>query len=177
MCCIVKQWCQANVRVYDMGWDNYCRMVSFYCISFKVWHVAGTFDSSGYGVSPPEGQWPINCGYLVACIFPGLFYLCFHVLCHHGMARPQVRGDDLYIWRVTANLLSSRGQPTRGSQAWELSVGLTTHRKKKSILLHDRAWKYYLDKRPELRKMDLRFRTRNIRSLYCVDSLVTVAWS
>jgi hypothetical protein len=33
----------------------------------------------------------------------------------------------------------------------------------------------YLDKRPKLRKMDMRFGTWNVRSLYSVGSLMTVA--
>jgi hypothetical protein len=36
--------------------------------------------------------------------------------CHHGKASLQVAdgGDDLQIYRVAANSLNNRGQPTRG---------------------------------------------------------------
>jgi hypothetical protein len=84
--------------------------------------------------------------------------------CHHATVRPQVAGggDDIQIRRVAANILiSSRGQPTRGDlPAWWLGVRLTTHSKNNNFVT-----KYYtaldladyLDKRPKLMKVYVRF--------------------
>jgi hypothetical protein len=65
---------------------------------------------------------------------------------HHGMARPHVAdgGDGLKIWRVAA---------------WELGVGLTTHRKKINLLTkihkYHQTWTDSLDKQPKRKKMDM----------------------
>jgi hypothetical protein len=69
------------------------------------------------------------------------------VLCHHGMARPQVAdgGNGLQIWRVAANIFNkqSRTADKRWSSNFSgLGVGLTTpHRKKLSCYENSQeAW-------------------------------------
>jgi hypothetical protein len=52
-------------------------------------------------------------------LIPKLTGVNYHVRwvpCHHSMARPQVvvGGDALQFCRVAANILGSRGHPTRG---------------------------------------------------------------
>jgi hypothetical protein len=69
---------------------------------------------------------------------------------------------------------------TRGSPpAWGLGVGLTTlHHKNKLVtknLTVPRTWTDYLDKRPKLRNMNMRFGTWNVRSLYRAGSLMRVS--
>jgi hypothetical protein len=46
--------------------------------------------------------------------------------CHHGIEHLQVMDgeDDLQIWRIATNILSSSGEPTRGGPLrWTLSGG------------------------------------------------------
>jgi hypothetical protein len=47
------------------------------------------------------------------------------VLCHHGMARPQVAdgGDGLQIWRVAANLLNKQSRAADKGCSSILGVG------------------------------------------------------
>jgi hypothetical protein len=57
-------------------------------------------------------------------------------------------------------------------------VGLTTsHRKKNKLVTkcHEgpRTWTNSLDKRPELKKMDMRFGTWNVRRVHRAGSLMT----
>jgi hypothetical protein len=80
------------------------------------------------------------------------------------MACPRVAGggEGLWIWRVDANILNSRGQPTRGGHAaWGLGGVPTAHRKKKACfeMLH-RASNLSGHKQ---QKMDMKFGTWNIR--------------
>jgi hypothetical protein len=41
--------------------------------------------------------------------------------------------------------------------------------------MSERTWVYSLDKRPKLKKMDKRFWTWHVRSMYRAGSLITVA--
>jgi hypothetical protein len=66
-----------------------------------------------------------------------------------------------------------------GPIAWGLGVGLTTPHCKKISLLQNvtqgrRPGWILLHKQPKLRKMDMRFGTWNVRSMYRAGSLVTV---
>jgi hypothetical protein len=76
--------------------------------------------------------------------------------------------------------ISSRGQPTRGGPpAWGLGGGVTTpHRKKKKHVTKchrgPRNWTDTLE-RPKAKKMDMRFGTWNVRSLYRPGSLKPVS--
>jgi hypothetical protein len=57
-------------------------------------------------------------------------------------------------------------------------VGLTAHLKNKLVTkCHEGPWTYtdFLDKRPKRKKMDVRFGTWNVRSLYRAGSPRTVA--
>jgi hypothetical protein len=58
-------------------------------------------------------------------------------------------------------------------------VGLTAPHCKNKLVMKchkgPRTWTNYLDKRPKLKKMDMRFGMWNVRSLYRAGSLVTVA--
>jgi hypothetical protein len=85
------------------------------------------------------------------------------------MARPEVAdgGDDLQIWREAANILNKKSR--RADKGWSASLGLVT-----KILKKPRTWKDSLDKRPKRKKMDMRFGTWNVRSLYRAGSLRTV---
>jgi hypothetical protein len=56
-------------------------------------------------------------------------------------------------------------------------VVLTSHRKNKIVTKlqnEPRTWTDSLDKRPELRNMDMRIGTWNVRGFYRAGSLVTV---
>jgi hypothetical protein len=62
-------------------------------------------------------------------------FISLWVLCHHGVARPQVAdgGNGLQIWRVAANILNKQSRTVdKGlSSSLGLGVGLRTpHRKK-----------------------------------------------
>jgi hypothetical protein len=75
--------------------------------------------------------------------------------------------------------MSSCGQPTRGdSPDWGLGVGLTTPHLRNKLVTKchkgPQSWADSLDKRTELRKIDVRFGTWNIRSLYRAVSLMKV---
>jgi hypothetical protein len=87
------------------------------------------------------------------------------------MARPQVvdGGDSLQILQVY--LISSRRQPTRdGPPAWGLGVGLPTLTIKNKLVtkIHKKLQTCTdsFDKRPKRKKMDMRFGTWNVRSMY-----------
>jgi hypothetical protein len=89
----------------------------------------------------------------------------FHVKwvhCHHGMARPRVadRGDCLQIWRVAANILNK--QSRRADSGWSSSYGVD--------YAQPRNRTDYLAQTKH-RKMDLKFVTWNVRSLYRSGSL------
>jgi hypothetical protein len=66
-----------------------------------------------------------------------------------------------------------------GPPAWRLAVGLTIPHLKNKLVTKchkgPRTWRDFMDKRPTLKKLDMRFGTWNIRSLYRADSLMTVA--
>jgi hypothetical protein len=102
------------------------------------------------------------------------------VHCHHGMARPRVsdRGDGLQIWRVAANILNKQTADSGGLPAWGLGGALTTLPRTTQYLLrittHSLRTRHYLAQ-PKHWKMDMRFGTWNIRSLYRSGSLKTVA--
>jgi hypothetical protein len=51
------------------------------------------------------------------------FYVSW-VLCHHGMARPQVAdgGDGLQVWRVAANILNK--QSRTADKRWSSILGV-----------------------------------------------------
>jgi hypothetical protein len=100
------------------------------------------------------------------------------------MARPQVvdGGDGLQIWRVAASILNKRSRTA--DNEWSSSLGVRLWASKtppvKNKLVTKchkgpQTLKYSLDKRPKLRKMDMRFGTWNVRSMYRAGSLVTVA--
>jgi hypothetical protein len=88
------------------------------------------------------------------------------------MARSEVAdgGDALQIWRVAANILNkqSRTADKEWSSSWVLGVWLTTpHRTNKLVMkFHEGPWTDSFDKRIKLQKMDMKFCTRNVRSLY-----------
>jgi hypothetical protein len=46
------------------------------------------------------------------------------LVCHHGMARPQVAdgGDGLQMWRVSANILNK--QPQTAGKWWSSTLGI-----------------------------------------------------
>jgi hypothetical protein len=88
LCCEVRLYRPMHVCTI---WDgaivgSWVHSVGFFS---KVWHVAVTFD---YGVSPSEGQWPMNSVHPVACLwFPsGLINRCLRVPCLHCRARPPI---------------------------------------------------------------------------------------
>jgi hypothetical protein len=96
------------------------------------------------------------------------------------MARPRIAGvgDSLQIWRVTANILNK--QSRKADKGWSSSLGVelrvtSPHRKMQLVM------KYYTEaladclERPRKRKMDMRFGTWNVRSLWRVGSLKTLA--
>jgi hypothetical protein len=57
-------------------------------------------------------------------VFLNIHCFCY-VECHHGMARPQVAdgGDDLQIWRVSANILNKQSQTADKRWYFRLGVG------------------------------------------------------
>jgi hypothetical protein len=104
------------------------------------------------------------------------------VHCHHGMERPRVsdRGDGLQIWRVAANMLNKQSQTADGGGSSSLGLGgaLTTLPRKTQYLLrittHSLRTRHYLAQ-PKHWKMNRRFGTWNVRSLYRSGSLKMVA--
>jgi hypothetical protein len=99
------------------------------------------------------------------------------------MARPHLAdgGDGLQIWRVAVHILKKQSRTV--DKGWppslRLGVGLTTPNLKNKLVTKchkgPQTWTDSLDKQPKLRKMDTRFRTWNVRSLYRAGSLVTAA--
>jgi hypothetical protein len=99
------------------------------------------------------------------------------------MARPQDvdGGDNLQIWRVAANTLNmlsptaETGWPSnlgvgRGARNWDSNNKLVTKCHKGPRTCTD-----FLDKRPKPKKMNMKFETWNVRSLYRAGSLRAVA--
>jgi len=92
----------------------------------------------------------------------------------HGSLSPRLgatsgRGDVLHIWRVAANILNnhSRTADKGGPTAWGLDVGLIDpHFKKQFVTNVTQGFGNGLCERPRRRKMVMRSRTWNIRSLY-----------
>ena len=85
-------------------------------------------------------------------------------------------GVGLKIWRLAANILNKQsGQPTRsGPPAWGFGVTLTTsHCKNKGVQKRHTGPPNWTDnlERPWQRKMDMRFGTWNVRSLYRAGAL------
>jgi hypothetical protein len=101
------------------------------------------------------------------------------VHCHHKMASPRVadRGDGLQIWRVAANILNK--QSSTADSGWSSRLGdgrgLTTLPRKTDYHAQHRNRTDYLAQ-PKHRKVDLRFGTWNVRSLYKSGSLGRLAW-
>jgi hypothetical protein len=96
------------------------------------------------------------------------------------MARPQVadRGDGLQIWRVATSILNK--QLRTAGRGWTSSLGvggLTTHHRKiicvAKYLQGSRKWTDSLA-RHKHQKMDMRFGTWDVGSLYRAGSLKTV---
>jgi hypothetical protein len=100
-----------------------------------------------------------------------------------GTARHRVAdiGDGLQIWRVAANILNK--QSRTADRGWPSSFGVGRGANNPSLLKPICVAKYlqghrkWMDSmaRPKHRKMDMRFGTWNIMSLYRADSLKTVA--
>jgi hypothetical protein len=79
------------------------------------------------------------------------------------MGRPQAADGrhGLQIWRVAPNILNK--QSRTADLGWL------------AMKCHKGTWTDYLDKRPKLRKMGLRFGTWNVRSLYRAGLLMADA--
>jgi hypothetical protein len=101
------------------------------------------------------------------------------VPCHHGMARPQFVDywEGPQIWRAAANILNKQLRLARkGWTSWlGLGAELTTAHRKNKLVTKDhkkpQTWTDSLDKRPKRNKMDMRFCTWNVRSMYRAASL------
>jgi hypothetical protein len=79
-------------------------------------------------------------------------------------------------------LNKQRGQPTRGGPpAWGFGAGLTTSYRKNKLITKcykgPRTWTDSLGKWPKLQKMNMRFGTWKVRSLYRAGSIMTIAKS
>jgi hypothetical protein len=88
------------------------------------------------------------------------------------MARPQVTdgGDGLQVWSVAANILNK--QSRRAEKGWSSRLGVgrganncSLYKNKLVTKNHKkpRTWTDSVDKRPERKKMDVRFGTWNVR--------------
>jgi len=96
--------------------------------------------------------------------------------CHHGMALPRVAdvGDGVQIWRVAVK------QSRTANKEWSSSLG--SGRGATTPLQNQLLMKCYTDRqtwtcsleRPRQRKMDMKFVTWDVRSLYRESSLETV---
>jgi hypothetical protein len=99
----------------------------------------------------------------------------------HGASSGRGWGNGLQLWRLAANILNKQPRTDNkgGPPVWGLGVGLTTlHHKNKLVtknLTEPRTWTDSLDTRRKLQNRDMRFGTRNVRSLYRVGSLMTVS--
>jgi hypothetical protein len=109
---------------------------------------------------------------------------CGHVMwvpCHHGMVHPQVAdGHGPHIWRVAANILNkqSRIADKGWSSSFGVRVGLTISNRKIYAcykMPQKPSCLDYLDKRPTSRKVNMIFRTWNVRRLYRAGSIGRVA--
>jgi hypothetical protein len=99
------------------------------------------------------------------------------------MARPQVtdRGDGRQIWRVAANMLNK--QSGTAEKDWSSNLGVEHWAKnatvKNKLVTKDhkkpRTWTDSLETRAKRKKMNMRFGTWNVRSMYRADSLRAVA--
>jgi ABC-type proline/glycine betaine transport system substrate-binding protein len=99
------------------------------------------------------------------------------------MARPQVtnRGDGPQIWRVAGNMLNKKsGTAEKG---WSSNLGVGHGAKnatvKNKLFTKDhkkpRTWTDSLEKRAKRKKINMRFGTWNVRSMYRAGSLKAVA--
>jgi hypothetical protein len=85
------------------------------------------------------------------------------------MARPQVadRGNALKVWRVAENILNK--QSWTADKGWPSSLGVEPLTIKNKLVTKPNMkpwnWMDSLDKRPKLKKMDMRFGTWNVRSM------------
>jgi hypothetical protein len=93
----------------------------------------------------------------------------------HGMARPQVAdgGDGLQVWRVAENILNKQSQTVDTGSSSSLGVGRGTNNSstyKNKLVAKDhkkpRTWTYSLYKWPKRKKIDMRFATWNVRSMF-----------
>jgi hypothetical protein len=99
------------------------------------------------------------------------------------MARAQIAdgGDGLQIWRVAANILNKQTRTADKGWASSLGVGLGPYNSSLKNKLVTKIHKKQqtltdsLDKRPKRKKIDMRFDTWNVRSMYKGGSLRTVA--
>jgi hypothetical protein len=99
------------------------------------------------------------------------------------MARPQVAdgGVGFQIWRLAANILNK--QSRTADRGWSSSLGVlhgannSTRYRKLDPKIHKKpqTWTDYLDNGFKRKKMDLRFGTWNVRSIYRAGSLRTMA--
>jgi hypothetical protein len=105
------------------------------------------------------------------------------VHCHQGMARPRVadRGYSLQIWRIAANILNKQSRTADSGWSSSLGVGRGANNPspQNSLFLTNhyaqpRNRTDYLAQ-PKHRRMDMRFGTWNVRSLYRSGSFKTVA--
>jgi hypothetical protein len=100
------------------------------------------------------------------------------------MEGPQIvdGGDDLQIWREAANKLNKQSRAADKGWSSSLVVGcgakqLLIVKNKLVTKCHKepRTWTDSLDKGPKIKKVDMKFWTWNVRSLYRADSHRTVA--
>jgi hypothetical protein len=89
--------------------------------------------------------------------------------------------NGLQLWRLAAYILSK--QPRTTNNGWYSSLGVErgasnpssqTNNVVTNLLPEPWTWTDSLDKRPQERNMDMRFGTRNIRSLYRAGSLMSL---
>jgi hypothetical protein len=99
----------------------------------------------------------------------------------HGASSDCGWWNGLQLWRLAANTLNK--QPRRDSKGWFSNLGLGRGANKPSPKNKPVTKKSnrssdldgFTNKRPELRKMDMRFGTWNVRRFYSAGSLMTVS--
>jgi hypothetical protein len=89
-------------------------------------------------------------------------------------AANMVLGDSLQRWSVDANIFNRQSRDDL--PVWGLGMGLTTPQHKNKLIMKGlRLGQIPWIKIPNLRYMDMRYGTWNVRSLYRAGSLVTVS--